>query len=202
MSDKQYLIDANGITSFAVIGMTCDMSGRDSYTNAQLGTPSQINYYVFPFSRYTGTDITTLKIGSASGQTVTISGLSKVLDAIRKNEKLVGKCVSIVVTNSIPGLVVEDGQVVIKRDCFSCEQQGDYQILTYKAKTMNDMLSNDLNAYAKTRVYNIPAFIGFTQFTKLYTYPYSYLLISDNNGTTKVFKNELWEDMKTHNLFM
>lgn len=196
VSDKQYLIDANGITSFAVIGMTCDMSGKDSYTNAQLGTPSQINYYIFPFSRYTGTDITSLKIGSVSGQTVTISGLSKVLDAIRKNEKLVGKCVSIVVTNSIPGLVVENGQVVIKRDCFSGEQQGDYQILTYKAKIMNDMLSNDLNAYTKTRVYNIPAFIGFTQFTKLYTYPYSYILISDNNGTTKVFKNELWQDMQ------
>lgn len=196
VSDKQYLIDANGITSFAVIGMTCDMSGKDSYTNAQLGTPSQINYYIFPFSRYTGTDITSLKIGSASGQTVTISGLSKVLDAIRKNEKLVGKCVSIVVTNSIPGLVIEDGQVVIKRDCFTNEQQGDYLILTYKAKTMNDMLSNDLNAFSKTRVYNIPAFIGFTQFTKLYTYPYSYMLISDNNGTTKIFKNELWEDMK------
>lgn len=196
ISDKQYLIDPNQNTSFAVIGMTCDMSGKDSYTNAQLGAPSQVNYYIFPFNRYTGNDIKTLKIGSTSGATVTISGLSAVLDAIRKNEKLVGKCVSIIVTNSIPGLVVESGQVVIKRDCFSGEQQGDYQILTYKAKTMNDMLENDLNAFPKTQVYNIPAFIGFTEFTKLYTYPYSYLVISDNNGTTKAFKNELWQDMK------
>lgn len=196
ISDKQYLIDPNQNTSFAVIGMTCDMSGKDSYTNAQLGAPSQVNYYIFPFNRYTGNDIKTLKIGNTSGATVTISGLSTVLDAIRKNEKLVGKCVSIIVTNSIPGLVVENGQVVIKRDCFSGEQQGDYQILTYKAKTMNDMLENDLNAFPKTQVYNIPAFIGFTEFTKLYTYPYSYLVISDNNGTTKAFKNELWQDMK------
>lgn len=196
ISDKQYLIDITQSISFAVIGMTCDMSGKDSFTNPQLGTPSQINYYILPFNRDTGTDITTLKIGSASGETVTISGLSKILDAIRKNEKLVGKCVSIVVTNSIPGLVVESGQVVIKRDCFSGEQQGDYQILTYKAKPMNSMIENDLSAFPKTRIYDIPAFIGFTQFTKLYTYPYSYLLISDNNGTTKVFKNELWQDMK------
>lgn len=196
ISDKQYLIDPNQNTSFAVIGMTCDMSGKDSYTNAQLGAPSQVNYYIFPFNRYTGNDIKSLKIGSVSGATVTISGLSAVLDAIRKNEKLVGKCVSIIVTNSIPGLVVESGQVVIKRDCFSGEQQGDYQILTYKAKTMNDMLENDLNAFPKTQVYNIPAFIGFSEFTKIYTYPYSYLVISDNNGTTKAFKNELWEDMK------
>lgn len=85
-------------------------------------------------------------------------------------------------------MVVENGQVVIKRDCFSDEQQGDYQILTYKAKTMNDMLENDLNTFPKTLVYDIPAFIGFTEFTKLYSYPYSYLLISDNNGTTKVLK--------------
>ena len=196
ISDKQYLIDINQDISFAVIGMTCDMSGKDSFTNTQLGTPSQINYYILPFNRITGIDITTLKIGSVSGQTVAISGLSKILDAIRKNEKLVGKCVSIVVTNSIPGLVVENSQIVIKRDCFSGEQQGDYQILTYKAKPMNDMLSNDLNAFPKTRIYDIPSFIGFTQFTKMYTYPYSYLLISDNNGTSKAFKNELWQDMK------
>lgn len=196
ISDKQYLIDITQSINFAVIGMTCDMSGKDSFTNPQLGTPSQINYYILPFNRDTGTDITTLKIGSVSGQTVTISGLSKILDAIRKNEKLVGKCVSIIVTNSIPGLVIESGQVVIKRDCFSGEQQGDYQILTYKAKPMNSMIENDLSSFPKTRVYDIPAFIGFTQFTKLYTYPYSYLLISDNNGTTKVFKNELWQDMK------
>lgn len=196
ISDKQYLIDINKSISFAVIGMTCDMSGKDSFTNPQLGTPSQINYYILPFNRDIGTDITTLKIGSVSGETVTLSGLSEILDAIRKNEKLVGKCVSIVVTNSIPGLVVESGQIVIKRDCFIGEQQGDYQILSYKPKPINSMLENDLSAFPKTRVYDIPAFIGFTQFTKLYTYPYSYLLISDNNGTTKVFKNELWQDMK------
>lgn len=196
ISDNQYLLDITHNIGFAVIGMTCDMSGKDSFTNPQLGTPSQINYYILPFNKYIGTDITTLKIDSASGQTVTISGLSKILDAIRKNEKLVGKCVSIVVTNSIPGLVVESGQVVIKRDCFSGEQQGDYQILTYKAKPMNSMLENDLSAFPKSRVYDIPASIGFTQFTKLYTYPYSYLVISDNNGTTKTFKNELWQDMK------
>lgn len=196
ISDNQYLLDITQNISFAVIGMTCDMSGKDSFTNPQLGTPSQINYYILPFNKDIGTDITTLKIGSASGQTATISGLSKILDAIRKNEKLVGKCVSIVVTNSIPGLVVENGQVVIKRDCFSGEQQGGYLVLTYKAKPMNSMLENNLSAFPKSRVYNIPALIGFTQFTKLYTYPYSYLLISDNNGTTKTFKNELWQDMK------
>lgn len=196
ISDKQYLIDINQSISFAVIGMTCDMSGKDSFTNPQLGTPSQINYYILPFNRDTGTDITELKVGSVNGQNATLSGLSKILDAIRKNEKLVGKCVSIIVTNSIPGLVVENGQVVVKRECFGAEIQGDYRVLTYKAKPMNSMLENDLRTFPETRVYDIPAFIGFTQYTKLYTYPYSYLLISDNNGTTKVFKNELWQDMK------
>lgn len=196
ISDKQYLIDINQSISFAVIGMTCDMSGKDSFTNPQLGTPSQINYYILPFNRDTGTDITELKVGSVNGQNATLSGLSKILDAIRKNEKLVGKCVSIIVTNSIPGLVVENGQVVVKRECFGAEIQGDYRVLTYKAKPMNSMLENDLRTFPETRVYDIPSFIGFTQYTKLYTYPYSYLLISDNNGTTKVFKNELWQDMK------
>lgn len=196
ISDKQYLLDPNQDISYAVIGMACDMTGTDSYTTAQLGAPSQINYYIFPFNRYSGTDITSLKIGSTSGATVTLSSLTTVLDAIRKNENLVGKCVSIIVTNSIPGLVVENGTIVIKRDCFSGEKQGDFNILTYKAKIMNDMYENDINAFPKTQTYDIPSFIGFSNYTKIYTYPYSYILISDNNGTSKIYKNELWDDMK------
>lgn len=194
VSDKQYLLDINKNTSFAVIGMTCDMSGKDSYTNAQLGTPSQINYYIFAFSRYQGVDKKAVKI---DGRVYDLTGLSTFLDGIRKNEKLVGKCVSIIVTNSIPGLAIEDSYIVYKKgDCFSYEKDGDYLVLKYKAKTMNDMYLNDSNIYPKTQVYNIPSFIGFSEFTKLYTYPYSYLVISDNNGTTKVFKNELWQDMQ------
>lgn len=194
VSDKQYLLDINKNTCFAVIGMTCDMTGKDSYTNAQLGTPSQINYYIFAFSRYAGVDKKSVKI---DGRVYDITGLSTVLDGIRKNEKLAGKCVSIIVTNSIPGLAIEGNCIVYKKnDCFSYEKDGDYLVLKYKAKTMNEMYLNDPNIYPKTQVCNIPAFIGFTQFTKLYTYPYSYLVISDNNGTTKAFKNELWKDMQ------
>ena len=194
VSDKQYLLDINKNTSFAVIGMTCDMSGKDSYTNAQLGAPSQINYYIFAFSRYAGLDKKAIKINDT---VYDLTGLSTVLDGIRKNEKLAGKCVSIIVTNSIPGLAIEDNYIVYKKsDCFSYEKDGDYLVLKYKAKTINDMYLNDTNIYPKTRVYNIPSFIGFSEFTKLYTYPYSYLVISDNNGTTKAFKNELWQDMQ------
>lgn len=193
ISSKQYLIDINRNTSFAIVGMTCDMDGNDSFTSTQLGTPSQINYYVFAFDRYTGLDIKSIRINNID---YFITGLSEMLDAIRKDEKLVGKCVSIVVTNSIPGLTIEKGSIVIKRDCFAYHQQGKYLMLYYKSNKMNDMYSNDLNAFEKTRVYDIPAFIGFNKFSKLYTYPYSYLVISDNNGSSKVFKNELWDDMK------
>lgn len=194
VSDKQYLLDINKNTSFAVIGMTCDMTGKDSYTNAQLGTPSQINYYIFAFNRYQGVDKKAVKI---NGIPYDLTGLSTVLDGIRKNAKLVGKCVSIIVTNSIPGLAIEGDYIVYKKnDCFSYEKDGDYLVLKYKSKTINNMFLSDSNIYPKTQVYNIPAFIGFTQFTKLYTYPYSYLVISDNNGTTKTFKNELWQDMQ------
>lgn len=194
VSDKQYLLDINSNTSFAVIGMTCNMTGNDSYTNAQLGAPSQINYYIFAFNRYQGVDKKAVKI---NGKVYDLTGLSTVLDGIRKNAKLVGKCVSIIVTNSIPGLVIEGNYIVFKKnDCFSYEKDGDYLVLKYKAKTVNNMFLNEPDIYPKTQVYNIPAFIGFSEFTKLYTYPYSYLVISDNNGTTKAFKNELWKDMQ------
>lgn len=112
VSDKQYLLDINKNTSFAVIGMTCDMTGKDNYTNAQLGTPSQINYYIFAFSRYQGVDKKAIKINDI---VYDLTGLSTVLDSIRKNEKLVGKCVSIIVTNSIPGLAIEGNYIVYKK---------------------------------------------------------------------------------------
>ena len=38
-------------TSFAVIGMTCTLDGKDTYTSGILGVPSQVNYYIFPYNR-------------------------------------------------------------------------------------------------------------------------------------------------------
>ena len=57
------------------------------------------------------------------------------------------------------------------------------------------MISNNDTDYITYNLNgSIDSFIGFNRFTKLYTYPYSYILLSDNNGTSKVFKNELWKD--------
>lgn len=180
--------------SFAVIGMTCNMDGSDTYASGILGSPSPVNYYIFPYSRLTGGGITKFK--TASGQTVTITDLNIVLNAIRKNEKLVGKCVSIVVTNYIPGIILKDNDLILVKDCFNGLKEGDFSVLKYKPYIMSNMVSNNTSQFVKTDVINGPLYFYPTVIknTKILWYPYSYLLLSDNNGTNKIFKNELWHD--------
>lgn len=195
ISENNIQLDPNSDFSFAVIGMTCTMDGKDSYTNGTLGSPSQVRYYIFPFSRNTGGDIKTLK--TSGGATVTISGLSEVMNAIRSTETLVGKCVSIVVTNSIPGIIVKDGVCTLVRDCFEGKKEGDYSILTYKPFPMSNMFETNTDQFTKSQYIDAMSYTGvkITDNTKLLWYPYSYFLLSDSNGTTKLFKNELWEDV-------
>lgn len=184
-------------TSFAVIGMTCTMDGKDTYTSGILGIPSQVNYYIFPYYRDTGYGITHLK--TSTGADVNISDLTNVLNAIRTDEKLVGKCVSIVITNTIPGIIYRDDYLTLIKDCFTAVGEGEYIVLKYKAKPLNDMSQKETSQFIKTNVidgvdYFYPTF---TKNTKMLWYPYSYLLLSDNNGTSKIFKNELWDDFKS-----
>lgn len=181
-------------TSFIVIGMTCTMDGKDTYTSGILGVPSQINYYIFPFDRNNGIGITKLKTNS--GLDLEISDLSVVLNAIRSNEKLVGKCVSIVVTYSIPGITIKNGYITIDETLFSAIGEGEYGLLKYKAYHLSDMYKNDTNQFIKTKIINGSEYFypTITKNTKMLWYPYSYLLLSDNNGTNKIFKNELWDN--------
>lgn len=184
-------------TSFAVIGMTCTLDGKDTYTSGILGVPSQVNYYIFPYNRNTGYGITHIK--TSNGDDVNISDITNVLNAIRTDEKLVGKCVSIVITNTIPGIIYRDYYLTLIRDCFTVVGEGEYIVLKYKAKPLNDMGQKETSQFIKTNVidgvdYFYPTF---TKNTKMLWYPYSYLLLSDNNGTSKIFKNELWDDFKS-----
>lgn len=184
-------------TSFAVIGMSCKLDGKDTYTSGILGVPSQVNYYIFPYNRNTGYGITHIK--TSNGDDVNISDITNVLNAIRTDEKLVGKCVSIVITNTIPGIIYRDDYLTLIRDCFTVVGEGEYIVLKYKAKPLNDMSQKETSQFIKTNVidgvdYFYPTF---TKNTKMLWYPYSYLLLSDNNGTSKIFKNELWDDFKS-----
>lgn len=181
-------------TSFIIIGMTCTMDGKDTYTKGILGVPSQINYYIFPFNRDNGIGITQLK--TSGGGTVYLSDLEKVLNSIRSDEKLVGKCVSIVVTNVIPGIIKKDSYLTLVRDCFEGLAEGNFSVLKYKPKTLSDMYENNTDQFIKTKIINGTEYFYPTikENTKMLWYPYSYLLLSDNNGTNKIFKNEMWNN--------
>lgn len=180
--------------SFAIVGMTCKMDGSDTYTSGILGAPSQVNYYILPYSRLTGNGITHLK--TSSGQDVNISDISTILDAIRKNENLVGKCVSIVITNYIPGIILKGNDLTLVKDCFTAGAEGDFVMLKYKPFVLSNMSDTDTSQFVKTDVMDGPLrfYPTVIKNTKILWYPYSYLLISDNNGTNKIFKNELWDN--------
>lgn len=192
VSDKQYFMRITNNTSYAIIAMTSDLNGSDSYAFGVLGSPSQLNYYVIPFNTLTGLDIKTINI---DGQATTISGLSKIMDAIRKDEKLVGKCVSITINNSLCGITYNNGIPNFKSKYYIKHDYDKFSAISVSLSTYNSMISNNDTDYITYNLNgSIDSFIGFNRFTKLYTYPYSYILLSDNNGTSKVFKNELWKD--------
>ena len=192
VSDKQYFMRITNNTSYAIIAMTSDLNGSDSYSFGVLGSPSQLNYYVIPFNTLTGLDIKTINI---DGQATTISGLSEIMDAIRKDEKLVGKCVSITINNSLCGITYNNGIPNFKSKYYLKHDYDKFSAISVSLSTYNSMISNNDTDYITYKLNgSIDSFIGFNRFTKLYTYPYSYILLSDNNGTSKVFKNELWKD--------
>lgn len=192
VSDKQYFMKITNNTSYAIIAMTSDLNGSDSYSFGVLGSPSQLNYYVIPFNTLTGLDIKTINI---DGQATTISGLSEIMDAIRKDEKLVGKCVSITINNSLCGITYNNGVPNFKSKYYLKHEYDKFSAISVSLSTYNSMISNNDTDYITYNLNgSIDSFIGFNRFTKLYTYPYSYILLSDNNGTSKVFKNELWKD--------
>lgn len=180
--------------SFAIVGMTCKMDGSDTYTSGILGAPSQINYYILPYSRLSGSGITHLK--TSSGLDVNISNISTILDAIRKNKNLVGKCVSIVVTNYIPGIILKGDDLTLVKDCFAAVAEGNFIMLKYKPSILSNMSDTNTSQFVKTDVIDGPLYFYPTVIknTKILWYPYSYLLISDNNGANKIFKNELWDN--------
>ena len=192
VSDKQYFMRITNNTSYAIIAMTSDLNGSDSYSFGVLGSPSQLNYYVIPFNTLTGLDIKTINI---DGQATTISGLSEIMDSIRKDEKLVGKCVSITINNSLCGITYNNGIPNFKSKYYIKHDYDKFSAISVSLSTYNSMISNNDADYITYNLNgSIDSFIGFNRFTKLYTYPYSYILLSDNNGTSKVFKNELWKD--------
>lgn len=192
VSDKQYFMRITNNTSYAIIAMTSDLNGNDSYSFGVLGSPSQLNYYIIPFNTVTGLDIKTINI---DGQATIISGLSEIMDAIRKDEKLVGKCVSITINNSLCGITYNNGIPNFKSKYYLKHDYDKFSAISVNLLAYNSMMSNNDADYITYNLNgSIDSFIGFNNFTKLYTYPYSYILLSDNNGTSKIFKNELWKD--------
>lgn len=196
VSSKQLNMTVTENISFAILVTTCNLAGTDTYTTGVAGAPSPLNYYVVPYSKFNGLDIPSVFIDDTE---YNITGLSYLLDAFRKNEKLVNKCVSIYVNDVLSGVKIKKYRPHFNSNNYNVVKEGDFTAVRLMASTFNDMATkDDEHDTIYTLPYKLENFFSYTDNTKLYTYPFSYMLLSNNNGASKVFKNELWKD--PHNI--
>lgn len=184
---------------FVVITMTSDLAGKDQLTHTVQGVPSQFNYYIFPVDIVTGDGggYNNFTFYDKNGGAHKIELLTNVYNAIRSKESLVNKCVNITIVPHLSGLKVGTATrtITTASDNYRPVTVGGYNVLEAGYEPLNVMSRRtDLNDYDTTQARNLLNFFPKYKNTKLYWYPFSYTMLSTNNGTNRMFKNELWQD--------
>lgn len=187
---------------YCVLCMTATLTGQDTTANFTGGVPTQYVYYIVPFNTSNGAGFFTGSPMSATlnnGTTVELTTIQTLYNAIRQESELVNKCVSITVSQSMPK-AVNNGETGVK---FNTD---DYKHETHTAggQTFNVIrfgggrLANvwadlDQSKWEKSKSFGIFDLFPRYEETKLLCYPYSYFEVTDNNGTIKAYKNELFD---------
>lgn len=184
---------------FVIITMTSDLAGKDQLTHTVQGVPSQFNYYIFPVDIVTGDGggYNRFTFYDKNGGAHEIELLTNVYNAIRSKESLVNKCVNITIVPHLSGLKVGTATrtITTASDNYRPVTVGGYNVLEAGYEPLNVMSKKtDLNDYETTQARNLLNFFPRYKNTKLYWYPFSYTMLSTNNGTNRMFKNELWKD--------
>ena len=190
---------------FAVVTLTESASKNQSDRNPKgslvLGTPTPLYYYIFPFNIKTGdgfyNDLTCIDSGGASHS---ITNLSDVYGAITQTSKWVNKCANISVVQNINGIKIENGQVKIDNH-FKVElcYGGSTEIETYYIMPLQHPTFQNMNYnYEKSNQLDILSMLKSLiddKESKLFWYPFSYSMVTTNNGAFKFYKNELWKKL-------
>lgn len=189
----------NDNTLFVIVCMTCNTSGEDSSASFVMGVPSQFRYYVFPYNIESGAGCSDsdlkMTVVLSDGTTVfNTCPIKTFYDGIRNNESLVNKCVSITITQSIPEAITdESGAVHFMTDKYLRETNSKFgEFVFVEGGRLGDLKKQlDSSHWELTQGIKVEDVYGYEE-TKLLWYPFSYMELTDSNGTTKAYKNEFW----------
>lgn len=203
IQNQSYLqSDADVVQRFAVIKMTSDLDGNDATSSLISGAPSQFNYYVFPFDSL-GSGFFNSITSRIKGSGVTTTALSVVYESLRSSESLVNKCAGVALCPAFPSTKVGgDGIVDFNSDSVTAvTTSSGWTVLQYHGGPdvfANGSITLDNWQHSKTwdlygsDVFNVSKYGE----TKLYSYPFTLVEVTDNAGTTKAYKPELFQDYK------
>ena len=192
---------AQADVSYIIITISQHFDEADSATLEQ-GVPTQLFHYIFPFDATTGEGISSqFKVLKQGIGEYSITPFGTIYDLIRNDENFVNKCSSIIVTNALYGLRTEYAGTykrVIANQGYNVVQEGDYTFLRPSSLPLNSVYYNDTAGSVEreyTNPFDILLNLNFLKETKLMFSPFSFSVLSNMNGTSKVYHHELFDDL-------
>lgn len=192
---------AQADVSYIIITMSQHFNQSDN-ASLEHGVPTQLFHYIFPFNASTGDGISTkFKVLKQGTGEYSITPFATIYDLIRTDENFVNKCSSIIITNALYGIRAENTGSYLRaiiNQGYDVMQEGDYTFLRPTSLPMNDRNVIDTNPRAErefTNSFNVLANLYFLEETKLMFSPFSFTILSNMNGTSKMYQHELFEDL-------
>lgn len=183
--------------NFVVLSMSTGFNDSE-FTYIEQGVPTQLRHYVFPFNGVHGLLSKVTLQGSDGGQPAQMEQLSTVYNAIRNDENFVNKCVSIKIVNKLTGIKSQGNTCYFNASMYKYVNENGWGLLSVNANNY-DRLNQEINQ--KTNEMNLLSYFGFkinnviyNKESKMFMYPFSFMVMTNYNGTYKTFKNELWKD--------
>lgn len=187
--------------SYIIITMSQHFNQTDN-ASLEHGVPTQLFHYIFPFDASTGSGISTpFKVLKQGTGEYSITPFATIYDLIRTDENFVNKCSSIIITNALYGIRAENTGSYLRaiiNQGYDVIQEGDYTFLRPTGLPMNDRNVIDTNPRVErefTNSFNILANLYFLEETKLMFSPFSFTILSNMNGTSKMYQHELFDDL-------
>lgn len=192
---------AQADVSYIIITMSQHFNQADN-ASLEHGVPTQLFHYIFPFNPSTGEGISTqFKILKQGTGEYSITPFATIYDLIRTDENFVNKCSSIIITNALYGVRAENTGSYLRaiiNQGYDVMEEGDYTFLRPTSLPMNDRNVIDTSPRAErefTNSFNILANLYFLEETKLMFSPFSFTILSNMNGTSKMYQHELFDDL-------
>lgn len=183
--------------NFVVLSMSSGFNDSE-FTYIEQGVPTQLRHYIFPFNGILGLLTNITLQGSDGGAPAQMEQLSTVYNAIRNDENFVNKCVSIKIVNKLTGIKSQGEKCYFNASMYKYVNENGWGLLAVNTNNYST-LYQDINQ--QTKPTNLLSYFGFkinnviyNKESKMFMYPFAFMVMTNFNGTYKTYKNELWED--------